>query len=126
MHTSQCWHKVQVGGVDHVKEQSAVQSSKWITHQEPWERMLAAYNDQWQPFRIEAQVAEVSTPLASVYQMCKSGNKVIFDERGGMVINKVSGKIMPIEVNNGAYEINMWVPAVKDKEGSTTTSRWIS
>ena len=63
---------------------------------------LAAYNDHWTPFKIEAQVADVSTPLASVYQMCRSGNTVVFNEKGGTVINRSTGKRFPIEQRNGA------------------------
>ena len=65
---------------------------------------------------MDAQVADVSTPLASVYQMCRSGNKVIFTEEGGTIINKRTGQKIPIDQRNGAYEFNMWVPANKDKD----------
>ena len=87
-------------------------------------RSLAAYNDYWTPFKIEAQVADVSTPLASVYQMCRSGNTVVFNAKGGTDINRSTGKRFPIDQRSGAYEINMWVPASKevineiDKQGS--------
>ena len=77
-------------------------------------RSLVAYTDHWTPIRMDAQVADVSTPLASVYQMCKSGNKVIFTEEGGVIINKGTGQKLPIAQRNGAYEINMC--AGKDRE----------
>ena len=78
-------------------------------------RAITAFNDQWTPLKVEAQVADVSTPLASVFQMCSSGNTVMFNGQGGKGINDKTGRIIPIELKNGAYEISLWVPASKDR-----------
>ena len=78
-------------------------------------RAITAFNDHWTPLKVEAQVADVSTPLASVFQMCRSGNTVMFNGQGGKVVNDKTGKIIPIELKNGAYEISLWVPASQDK-----------
>ena len=58
--------------------------------------------------------------MASVYQMCKSGNTVVFTEDGGTVINMKTGNRLPITQRNGAYEVNMWVPAHKEDEEHRT------
>ena len=31
------------------------------------------------------------------------------------MVNDKTGKIIPIELKNGAYEISLWVPASKDR-----------
>ena len=67
-------------------------------------------DESWSPFKLEAQVADVSTALGSVFHMCNSGNIVAFDNQGGLVINKATGRRMPIKLRQGSYEMDMWVP----------------
>ena len=84
------------------------------------QRNLAAIDESWNPFKIEVQVADVSTPLASVFQICKSGNAVVFDQHGGAIINSRTRQSIPIRVRNGSYEMDMWLP--KESRGSNNTS----
>ena len=56
------------------------------------------------------QVTDVRNPLGSVYRMVQSGNTVTFDDKGGRIINKKTGKITPIRENRGAYELDVWLP----------------
>ena len=39
----------------------------------------------------------------------------MFNGQGGKVINDKIGRVIPIELKNGAYEISLWVPASKDR-----------
>ena len=63
-----------------------------------------------EPLTLEAQIADVSGPLASVLQICKSGNIVVVDDNGGIIMNKATRKIMPIELRDGSYELETWIP----------------
>ena len=74
------------------------------------QRNLSAMDESWNPFKMEAQVADVSTSLGSVFQICRSGNIVAFDDQGGVVMNKTTGRRIPIKLRQGSYEMDMWVP----------------
>ena len=74
------------------------------------QRKISAMDESWSPFKLEAQVVDVSTALGSVFHMCNSGNIVAFDNQGGLVINKATGRRMPIKLRQGSYEVDMWVP----------------
>ena len=63
------------------------------------QRSLSAMDESWSRFKLEAQVADVSTTLGSVYHVCKSGSIVVFDDQGGVVINKATGRRMPIKLH---------------------------
>ena len=52
------------------------------------------------------QVADVKNCLGSVYQMVKSGNRVIFDSGGGSIHER-----------GGSYEIDLWVQSARDDRG---------
>ena len=47
------------------------------------ERKISGWTDNWTPFGLVAQVADVRTPLGSVRSMLASGNQVIFDPSPG-------------------------------------------
>ena len=49
------------------------------------------------------QCADVKKTLASVHRMNQNGNIVILDGDASMMINKVSGKVMPLNCENGTY-----------------------
>ena len=77
------------------------------------ERSVCGLTDDWNSFKLKTQVADVRTPLGSVYHMVKSGNTVIFHEGGGEIRNNHSGRVIPIKERSGSYEVDLWVPANK-------------
>ena len=79
------------------------------------ERKISGWTDNWTPFGLVAQVADVRTPLGSVRSMLASGNQVIFDPNPGksMIKNIKTGKEIPIVERNGSYEVDLWVEADK-------------
>ena len=92
------------------KNQATYRAANGTTIKNHGQRSISALDESWSPFKINAQVADVSTPLASVYQMCKSGNIVAFNSQGGAIINPTTGKKIPIKLRNGSYEMDMWMP----------------
>ena len=56
---------------------------------------------------------EVHRPLASVTQMVKKGNMVVFGhpKKGAYVYNKATGFEHPLEERNGIYTLPVWVKA---------------
>jgi hypothetical protein len=54
---------------------------------------------------------DVHRPLASVSQMVKKGNMVVFGhpKKGAYVYNKATGLEHPLEERNGIYILPVWV-----------------
>ena len=55
------------------------------------------------------QAAPVSRPLGSVMRMCKSGHRVVFDDEGSYIQNKVTGEITLLREENGNYMLDVWI-----------------
>ena len=49
------------------------------------EREIRGWTNEWSPFALTAQIADVRTALGSVYHMCRSGNRLIFDDDGSYI-----------------------------------------
>ena len=58
---------------------------------------------------VTAQVCEVSQNLLSVRKVVSAGNRVVFDEDGSYIENKVDGTRMWMGEKNGMYTLKMWV-----------------
>ena len=70
------------------------------------------------PVDITFQVADVKGPLGSVRRFCEAGNIVVFDDKGGSIINKNSGAKTDFGIEKGVYTLNLWVP----REGENSSS----
>ena len=55
------------------------------------------------------QAAPVDRALGSVKRMCRSGHRVVFDDEGSYVLNKVSGEVNWLREENGNYMLDTWV-----------------
>ena len=81
------------------------------------ENDLNGVNGDWNAISMKAQIADVNKVLGSVYQMCKAGNKVVFDinkanpKLGGYIENKKSGDKTFMDVNQvtGEFQFDLWV-----------------
>ena len=58
------------------------------------------------------QVADVSRPLMSVSKVCEAGNRVIFGQSGGVILNLSSGKTTVFEMKDGVYVFPLWIPGL--------------
>ena len=68
---------------------------------------------------VTAQVCDVHRPLLSVKGMCRSGHRVIFDDEGSYVENKVTLERLKIDEVDGEYVIDMWVKTNGDEAEGT-------
>ena len=75
------------------------------------EKALHGLTGDWTPFKINAQVADVRTPLGSVHHIVKSGNTVVFSKKGNWFMNDQTREKIMIRDRNGSYEIDLWVPS---------------
>ena len=71
------------------------------------------------------QVAKVRGPLGSVRRMCEAVNRVVFDEEGSYIENKVSKKRVNIEKVKGVYLLKLWVKKNEQQEVNSV-SRFVS
>ena len=78
------------------------------------EQQSQGWTDQGLPFNVRTQVK--TRALGSVLHICKSGNRVIFDAGGGVIINKKTQRWIPIHERRGGYEIDLWIRGA-DGEG---------
>ena len=69
-------------------------------------------------------VADVKKTLASAYQIVEAGNKIVLDSDYSYIVNIATGEKTVIEVDNGEFQYDLWVPApdpskpiVKVKDG---------
>ena len=67
---------------------------------------------------ITAQVCKVHRPLMSVKKICKNDHRVVFDEDGSYVENKVTGEKIKVVEEDGEYVLDVWVNT-KDVKEST-------
>ena len=79
-------------------------------------REIQGLDSSYMPIKLEAQVADVSGALGSVYQICKAGNRICFDDSGGVIVNMQSGRVIPIKQNKGSYEMDIWMPADQSRD----------
>ena len=56
-------------------------------------------------------VADVKKTLASAYQIAQAGNRIILDSDYSYIVNKATGEKTRIQVNNGEFQFDLWVPA---------------
>eukprot|EP00973_Karenia_brevis_P079546 11037738-Karenia_brevis.AAC.1 len=55
------------------------------------------------------QACPVAKPLGSVKRMCSNGHRIVFDEEGSYVENKVTGEINWLREEQGNYVLDTWV-----------------
>ena len=59
--------------------------------------------------KVTAQVCKVHQPLLSVKKMCKAGHRIVFDDEGSYVENKVTGARIVIGGDENWYGVDFWV-----------------
>ena len=58
---------------------------------------------------VTAQVADLTQPVMAVRKMTKAGYRVIFDEQGSGALNKVTSEWIPMDEEEDAWFLDMWV-----------------
>ena len=82
------------------------------------ERLVKGVTDDGQKTSMAFQIADVRTPLASVYQIVKAGNRVIFEKGQSRVENLSNHRVTPIRENHGSYEFDLWLPSQSQNNNS--------
>ena len=76
------------------------------------EKKFTAVSEEGTTRNITAQVCAVNKALLSVKKMARAGNRIVFDEDGSYVEDKVTGERMWMRDEGGMYMLKMWVKKV--------------
>ena len=67
---------------------------------------------------ITAQVCKVHRPLMSVKKICRNGQRVVFDEDGSYVENKMTVEKIKVVEEDGEYVLDVWANTEDAKEAT--------
>ena len=73
------------------------------------EKTLLLMNEYGQSRMMTFQCAKTTKALGSVSKICSNGNRVVFDDEGSYIENKVTGEKLWLEQSEGGYHLNMQV-----------------
>ena len=76
------------------------------------EKTLMLMNEYGQARKMTFQCAKTTKALGSVSKICANGNRVVFDDEGSYIENKVTGEKLWLEQSEGVYHLNMQVAPV--------------
>ena len=65
-------------------------------------------------------VGAVHKPLSAVSDICRKGNRVVFDDDGSYVQNKTTGDWTPIRRKKGVYVMTVWVMPSNGRKSNAT------
>jgi hypothetical protein len=74
-------------------------------------RNVTGISAEFKPMNLVMNVADVKKTLASAFQICAAGNKVILDIEHSYIVNKATGEKTIINIENGEFNFDLWVPA---------------
>ena len=74
------------------------------------EKKFVAYTEEGSMRSLTAQVCEVNKPLLSVCKVIAGGSRVVFDQDGSYIENKVTGERTWLKHQGGMFMLKMWVP----------------
>ena len=83
------------------------------------QKKIPAETNEGNRYNLNFQIAGVTKPLMSVGKVCDAGNIVIFDDYGGRIRNKSTGKTTWFERKNGVYMLSAWTKAPAVSSDST-------
>ena len=80
-------------------------------------RCVTVITDGQEFKHINFRVTGVRTALAPISAICDRNQKAVFDNDGGYILDKRSGKMTPFERDNDVYHLNVQVPKPQPRSG---------
>ena len=74
------------------------------------EKRVSGVTDEGERLNVEWQVTQVSRPLLSVTKLSEAGYSTSFDDTGGVIRSKRTGKTIRVHKRHGIYVVDLWVP----------------
>ena len=84
------------------------------------EKLIGMKTQEGDTAWMKFQVTPVTKALGSVKTLCKVGNRVVFDDDGSYIENKLTKKITKIDDSDGTYKLKVWVPRRKSAGGEAS------
>ena len=91
------------------EERSGVRDCDRGTHSELGEKKFQAVSQERVTRSITAQVHAGNKALMSVKQVMRAGKRVVFDEEGTYIKDKVTGEKTRAADDGGMFMVKMWV-----------------
>ena len=73
------------------------------------EKDFVAVSESGSKKRLKIQICEVNKALLSVKKVTQAGNRVVFDEDGSYIEDKMTGERLTMRDEGGMYMLKMWV-----------------
>jgi hypothetical protein len=73
------------------------------------EKVIEAVTEDGLRYHATYQIAAVTRPLNSISKICDQGNMVIFNRKGGYVLNEVTGEQTHFSREQGVYVMHSWI-----------------
>ena len=73
------------------------------------QKKFVGVSDEGTTRTITAQVCDVNKPLLSVKKVMSAGNRVVFDDEGSFIEDKVTKEPMWLTEQHGMFMLKMWV-----------------
>ena len=73
------------------------------------EKKFRGFTEEGLQRSMKAQVCEVNKALLSVNKLVQSGNRVVFDETGSYIEDKLTSERIWLREQGGMYMLKMWV-----------------
>ena len=81
------------------------------------ERRVVGVTDEGHEVSTVYQIAEVGKPLGSVARMCDKGNRVVFEQDGGYIMNLANGWCTQFERKDNVFILRTWVKKPRTQSG---------
>ena len=74
-------------------------------------RSVTGISSEFKTMNLIMNVADVKKTLASAFQIVAAGNRVVLDPEYSYIVDKTTGEKTTINVENGEFNFDLWVPA---------------
>ena len=74
-----------------------------------WEKRIPAKTEAGDDTGMRFTIVDVSKPLGAVREMMKKNKKVVFDDSGSYILDKVSGKRIDIVDDGWQFSFQLWI-----------------
>ena len=86
------------------------------------ERRLRGTTDNNHGFKMVCQVTDCRKNLASLVKIVREGNDMVLSTKGSYIKNVKSGVVMPMNIESGIPQFDVWVKGEQDKQKDRRTN----
>ena len=76
-------------------------------------QLVKAYNDKGTALNVDFDVADITRPLLSIFEMVSKKNRVVYDEGDSHILHRLTGDKMPLRREGKLYVLDLWAKVPK-------------